>query len=238
MKQIIKINDLIVSYGNIRVIHGISLDVPYGEIRAILGANAAGKSTLVKAILGLVKVNSGSILFDESVELVGRQPHEIHQLGISWVPQGRIVFGSLTVYENLMMGVYNQRDKKYIANRVKRMYELFPILEMRRRQLTSSLSGGEQQVVSTARALMSEPRLLLMDEPSLGLAPIMLAKTFDLVRRIHDEGVTVLLVEQNARQALKIADWAYVLEGGRVVASERPDIMESTEAVRKAYLGR
>lgn len=219
------------------MLRGLDIELPEGQIRAILGANGAGKSTLIKSILGLVHTQGGSILYDERIELRGLQPHEVSRVGVAWVPQGRLIFSTLTVYENLLMGAFNERNGKLIRDRVERMYGLFPILRDRQQQVAGSLSGGEQQMLTIARALMSNPRLLLMDEPSLGLAPRLIGEMFRLVREINSLGISVLVVEQNARQALEVASWAYVLEAGRVSAAGSPQDIEASDAIRKAYLG-
>lgn len=237
MGTVLRIDGLEVSYGAVSVLRGVALELPAGEIRAILGANGAGKSTLIKSILGLVRAQAGDILLDGRVQLRGLPPHRISRHGIAWVPQGRLVFSTLTVEENLLMGAFNESDARIVRERIERMYGDFPALRARRRDNAGQLSGGQQQMLTIARALMSAPRVLLMDEPSLGLAPNIVHDTFELVRRIGAAGIGIFIVEQNARQALKISSWGYVLEGGRIAAEGTPSTIEGTEAVQKAYLG-
>jgi branched-chain amino acid transport system ATP-binding protein len=213
------------------------MELPAGEIRAILGANGAGKSTLIKSILGIVRSQAGDILLDGHIQLRGLPAHRISRYGIAWVPQGRLIFSTLTVHENLLMGAFNERDPDRIRESLERMYRDFPALREHWRQTAGQLSGGQQQMLTIARALMSGPRVLLMDEPSLGLAPNVVRDTFELVRRIGQTGISVLIVEQNARQALKIASWAYVLDGGRVAAADTSAAIEGSDVIRQAYLG-
>lgn len=237
MSGLLQISDLSVSYGPVAVLKGATLDVNEQEIRAVLGANGAGKSTLLKAILGLVRITGGSIMYARTTELRSRAPHEIHRMGIAWAPQGRQTFSTLSVHENLLMGSFGESNQSVLAERLSRTYDLFPKLRTRHKQLAGSLSGGEQQMLSLARALMSEPRLLLMDEPSIGLSPRMTQQVFEMLTTLRSRGLGILLVEQNARQALRIADWAYVLEGGRVTVSAHPRELESSDSIRRAYLG-
>lgn len=237
MTTVLRISGLEVSYGPVQVLRGVDLELPKGEIRAILGANGAGKSTLIKSILGLVRSQAGRIVLDDQVDLRGLPPHRVSRHGIAWVPQGRMIFSTLTVHENLLMGAFNEDDADLVRERLERMYKEFPGIAQRRKQIAGQLSGGQQQMLTIARALMSAPRVLLMDEPSLGLAPNVIRETFELVRRIGSDGISIFIVEQNARQALRIAAWGYVLEGGRVAAADTPDGLEQSAAIQKAYLG-
>lgn len=237
MSSILSIQALRASYGASEVLHGIDITLPRGDVRAILGANAAGKSTIIKAILGLVQVDQGSILLDETVQLRGMPPHQICKSGVAWVPQGRLTFSALTVRENLLLGAFNIRNRDAVAERLERMYALFPVLSAGRDRVAGAFSGGEQQMLCIARALMSGPRVLLMDEPSVGLAPKVVGALLTLGRTINASGVSILIVEQNARLALKFASWAYVLERGSVVASGAAAEIEASDAVRGAYLG-
>ncbi len=236
MSVLLKVTALEVTYGPVAAVKRIDLEVPEGEIRAILGANGGGKSSTIKAILGLVQARSGKIEFPEGREIQGLPPHRINQLGIAWVPEGRQLFTTLTVYENLEMGAFAARNSR-VAARLDEVFALFPILRERRTQLAGSLSGGEQQMLAIARALMAEPRLLLMDEPSLGLAPKIIQRLFEQIREINRRGLSILMVEQNARQALKLAHYAYLLEVGRIVGSGAPQELEASEDVKRAYLG-
>lgn len=238
MTALLKISGLEVAYGPARVIHGVDLEVNRGDIRVLLGANGAGKTTILKAILGLVRAHRGSIEFPAGTPILGFPPHKVAAMGIGWVPEGRQVFATLSVYDNLLMGAFNERNGDRLQERMEAMYKLFPILRERRDQIGGSLSGGEQQMLAIARALMSGPALLLMDEPSLGLAPRILRDVFDLVKTINSRGVSILMVEQNATQALKIATWAYLLEGGRLVGSGTPAEIEASETIKRAYIGR
>ena len=235
MNPLLSIRDLEVRYGPVPAVKGVSIEVPAGEIRAILGANGAGKTSTIKAVLGLVK-SRGTIQL-EGQPIHGLPPHRIHQLGVAWVPEGRQLFSTLTVHENLEMGAFAQRDGAAFAARVDRMFAMFPRLRERRTQLAGSLSGGEQQMLAIARALISEPRLLIMDEPSLGLAPKVVQQLFEQIREINARGLSILMVEQNARQALKIAHYAYLLEVGRL-ASEGPSAtLMASDEVQRVYLG-
>ncbi|MBI2323321.1 MAG: ABC transporter ATP-binding protein [Chloroflexi bacterium] len=238
MSALLKVTGLHVAYGPARVIHGVDLEINSGEIRALLGANGAGKTTILKAILGLVRAAQGAIEFPEGRLVRGLPPHKIAALGIGWVPEGRQVFSTLSVYDNLLMGAFNEHDQQKVQQRIEEMYKLFPIIETRRGQIAGSLSGGEQQMLAIARALMSAPTLLLMDEPSLGLAPRLVRDVFELVRTINQRGVSILMVEQNARQALRVANWAYLLEGGHIVGSGTPTQIEQSDAIKRAYIGR
>ena len=232
----LKIEDLHVSYGGIRALRGISLEVPDGKIVTLIGANGAGKSTTLRTISGLVKAESGSITYDGK-ELLGMPINKILELGIAQSPEGRRVFPNLTVLENLKIGAYLRKDKDGIEKDIKWVYELFPRLEERHWQQAGTLSGGEQQMLAVGRALMSRPKLIMMDEPSLGLAPIVVRGIFDIIKEINRMGVTVLLVEQNANMALQIADIGYVLETGRITLSGPGRELMTNEQVKKAYLG-
>ena len=232
----LKIENLHVSYGGIRALRGISLEVPDGKIVTLIGANGAGKSTTLRTISGLVKADSGSISYDGE-ELLGMPIYKILEKGIAMVPEGRRVFTNLTVRENLKIGAYLRSDKAQIEKDLEWVYELFPRLKERDWQLAGTLSGGEQQMLAVARALMSKPKLIMMDEPSLGLAPLVVKGIFDIIRQINDQGVTVLLIEQNANMALKIADYAYVLETGLIGLTGTGRELLVNEDVKRAYLG-
>jgi branched-chain amino acid transport system ATP-binding protein len=231
------IENLETRYGNIHALKGVSLKVEKGRVASVLGANGAGKSTLLKTISGLVSPTRGRIHF-EGLRIEGLQPHKIVKLGISQVPEGRELFPELTVSENLMMGAFIRSDTSGISRDLEAVYGYFPILKDRRAQGANTLSGGEQQMLALGRALMSRPRLLLLDEPSLGLAPIVVEEIYRIIRRINREGTTVLLVEQNARLGLSVAEFAYVLETGRVVVAGRSEALLQDDHVRKAYLGK
>mgnify|MGYP004702555581 FL=1 len=231
----LKINDLHVSYGGIRAIRGVSFEIPDKEIVTLIGANGAGKSTTLRSVAGLVKPDSGSIELDGQ-ELVGKSPNEIITHGIALVPEGRRVFANLTVLENIKIGGYLRKDS--LDEDIEKMYSLFPILKERNWQLAGTLSGGEQQMLAVARALMSKPKIIMMDEPSLGLAPLIVRDIFDIIKEINKQGVTVLLIEQNANMALKIADRAYVMETGKITMSGTGAELLADEGIRKAYLGK
>ena len=232
----LKIENLHVSYGGIRALQGVSLEVPDGKIVTLIGANGAGKSTTLRTISGLVKADSGSITYDGQ-ELLGQPINKILEKGIAMVPEGRRVFTNLSVVENLRIGAYLRKDKAQIEKDLEWVYELFPRLKERSWQMAGTLSGGEQQMLAVARALMSKPKVIMMDEPSLGLAPLVVKGIFDIIRTINDQGVTVLLIEQNANMALKIADYAYVLETGRITLTGTGRELLVNEDVKKAYLG-
>ena len=232
---LLDIRNLEISYGSIAAIKGISLDVRKGEVVTLLGANGAGKTTTMRAISQLVKAKSGEILF-KGHDLNKLPAHKIVPLGISHSPEGRKVFGILTVEENLLLGAYTQ--KRVNPQTQEWIYELFPRLKERRKQLAGTLSGGEQQMLAIGRALMSQPELLLLDEPSLGIAPILVKAIFKQIREIADAGVTVLLVEQNAKAALKLADRGYVLEVGKIVMSGPAAELLASEKIQEAYLGK
>jgi len=236
MKKMLKIENLVVSYGGIEALKGISLDVEEGKIVTLVGANGAGKSTLLKAALGLVKPKSGNIVYKDK-SLINIKTHSIVNYGIALVPEGRRVFANLSVLENLKIGAYSRKDDKEIKNDIEWVYSLFPRLKERAWQLAGTLSGGEQQMLAVGRALMSRPKLLMMDEPSLGLAPLVVKDIFRIIKEIHKQGVTILLVEQNANAALHIADVGYVLETGRITISGSGSDLRVNEDVKKAYLG-
>ncbi len=233
----LKIKDLHVSYGGIRALRGIDVEVPDGKIVTLIGANGAGKSTMLRTISGLVKADSGSITYDDK-ELLGKPINKILEAGIAQVPEGRRVFANLTVLENLKAGAYLRKDKDGIAADLQWVYELFPRLEERHWQLAGTLSGGEQQMLAVGRAFMSRPKVLMMDEPSLGLAPLVVQGIFDIIREINKQGVTVLLIEQNANMALKVADLAYVLETGKITRFGTGAELLADESIKEAYLGK
>jgi branched-chain amino acid transport system ATP-binding protein len=233
---VLSVKDIHTFYGSIHALQGISLDVMDGEIVALIGGNGAGKSTTLNSICGLVRPRSGEILLNG--EDLGRfAAHEIMAKGIVQVPEGRRIFARLTVTENLRMGAFVVNDKAAIAARVEESFEMFPRLKERRSQVAGTLSGGEQQMLAMSRALMSAPKVLLMDEPSMGLAPVLVDQIFDTIRQLHERGTTILLVEQNARKALQIADRGYVIETGQIVLAERAENLRDNEMVQKAYLG-
>ncbi len=236
MKEILKVTDLNVSYGAIHAIHNVSLTVNEGEIVTLIGANGAGKSTILHTITGLKKATSGSVLL-EGKELLTTEPHRIVTMGMAHVPEGRHVFAQMTVTENLEMGAYFRRDKDQMAKDLADVLRRFPRLAERSRQLAGTLSGGEQQMLAVGRALMSHPRILLLDEPSMGLSPLLVKEIFTTIQEVNQEGVTILLVEQNAKMALSIANRAYVLETGDVVMEGEGQAMLRDDNVRKAYLG-
>ena len=233
----LKIKDLHVSYGGIHALRGVNLEVPDGKIVTLIGANGAGKSTMLRTISGLVKAESGSVTYND-VELLGKPINKVLEMGIAQVPEGRRVFPDLTTLENLKIGAYLRKDKAGIEEDLKQVYRLFPRLEERSWQLAGTLSGGEQQMLAVGRALMSRPKVLMMDEPSLGLAPIVVQEIFEIIRTINKEGVTVLLVEQNANMALKTADLAYVMETGEITMSGTGAELLANEAIKEAYLGK
>ena len=233
----LKIKDLHVSYGGIKALRGVDLEVPDGKIVTLIGANGAGKSTTLRTISGLVKAESGSITYDGK-ELLGLSINKILEQGIAQSPEGRRVFPNLTVLENLKIGAYLRKDRDGIEKDVRWIYELFPRLEERHWQPAGTLSGGEQQMLAVGRALMSRPKLLMMDEPSLGLAPLVVQGIFDIIRTINRQGVAVLLIEQNANMALKIADYAYVLETGCITKSGTGAALLADESIKEAYLGK
>ncbi len=232
----LELNDVHAYYGNIHALKGISIDVSEGEIVTLIGANGAGKTTTLKTISGLLRPRQGEVSF-EGEELTEFPAHEIVYKGIAMVPEGRGIFSKLTVVENLEMGAYSRSDKDGISSDLDRVFTLFPRLQERRRQVAGTLSGGEQQMLATARALMARPRLLLMDEPSMGLAPVLVESVFETIQEIKDEGTTILLVEQNAHMALQVADRGYVLQTGEIVLKDSAQGLRDNAEVQKAYLG-
>ncbi|HYB42358.1 MAG TPA: ABC transporter ATP-binding protein [Candidatus Methylomirabilis sp.] len=235
MSALLRVSGLEVVYGSVPAVAGVGLEIPAGEIRAILGANGAGKSSTIKAILGLLRPRAGAIEF-EGRPIHGLPTHRIHQLGIAWVPEGRQLFSTLTVHENLEMGAF-ARGGAGLPAKLDEVFALFPRLRERRTQVAGSLSGGEQQMLAIARALMAEPKLLLMDEPSLGLAPKVVQRLFEQIQEINARGLSILMVEQNARQALRIAHYAYLLEVGRLAGEGPPAALAASERVQRVYLG-
>ena len=232
----LEIKDLAVYYGMIQAIKGISFEVNEGEVIALIGANGAGKTTILHTISGLIAPKKGSITF-EGQEITKIPAHKIVENGLAQVPEGRRVFPSLSVLQNLKLGAYTRKDKKEIDDTLKMIYERFPRLEERKNQPAGTLSGGEQQMLAMGRALMSKPRIILMDEPSMGLSPIFVNEIFDIIKQVSASGTTVLLVEQNAKKALSIADRGYVLETGKIVKEGKASDLLNDEAVKKAYLG-
>ena len=232
----LEIKDLYVRYGMIEAIKGISFEVRDGEIVTLIGSNGAGKTTTMHAISGLLKPASGSIMLD-GVELTKTPNHKIVSMGLAQVPEGRRVFAQQTVEENLLLGAYARKDKDGIQKDLEHVYDLFPRLLERKKQLAGTLSGGEQQMLAMARALMSRPKILLMDEPSMGLSPLLVKEIFHSIQDINKDGTTILLVEQNAKMALAIADRAYVLETGKISLEGTGEELSASEEVRKAYLG-
>lgn len=232
----LKVTDLKVKYGMIEAIKGISFEVRDGEIVTMIGANGAGKTTTMHAISGLVKAAEGSIMLDD-VELTKTPANKIVGMGLAQVPEGRRVFAEQTVEENLILGAYLRKDKSKMAEDMEEVYQLFPRLKERRKQLAGTLSGGEQQMLAMGRALMAKPSILLLDEPSMGLSPLLVSEIFHIIREINDKGTTILLVEQNAKRALAIADRAYVLETGNLTLEGTGEELANDERVQKAYLG-
>ena len=232
----LEIKDLFVSYGMMEVLHGISLKVEDKELVSVIGPNGAGKSTLIKTVMGLVKPTSGQVLYNGQ-DITHVPAHKRAGLGIGYVPEGRRVFAKLTVEENLRMGAYELKDKKKIAENMEKVYEIFPRLGERKNQLASTMSGGEQQMLAISRALMLSPRMLLIDEVSMGLMPIMVNTCFDVIKKLNEQGITILVVEQNANNALKVADRGYVLETGNIVLSDTAENLRRDDTVQKAYLG-
>ena len=232
----LEVKDLYVSYGMMEVLHGISIEVKSKELVSVIGPNGAGKSTLIKTIMGLVRPKSGQILYDGQ-DITHLPAHKRAGLGIGYVPEGRRVFGQLIVEENLRMGAYELKDKKRIAQNIDTVYGIFPRLGERKDQLASTMSGGEQQMLAIGRALMLDPKMLLIDEVSMGLMPIMVNTCFEVIKKLNDQGITILVVEQNANKALKVADRGYVLETGNIIISDTAENMRRDDTVQKAYLG-
>lgn len=235
-KIVLKINNLTVSYGSIKALKGIDIEVPEGQIVALLGANGAGKTTTLKTISGIVEAESGSIEFCKK-NITNLSAEKITSLGIVQSPEGRQIFPDITVEENLRIGAFTVKKKKEIESNFERVYRYFPILKERRKQIAGTLSGGEQQMLAIARALMASPKLLLLDEPSLGLAPLIVKNIFEIVKEINEEGTTVLIIEQNALQTLKIADYAYVLEVGEINMQGKAGELIQDKRLLEAYLG-
>lgn len=232
----LEVKDLEVYYGVIQAIKGVSFHVDQGEVIALIGANGAGKTTILHTVTGLLSPKKGSVYF-EGKEITKMPAHKIVSLGMAHVPEGRRVFAELSVYENLKMGAYTRKDRSEIEETLEKVYERFPRLKERRNQMAGTLSGGEQQMLAMGRALMSKPKIILMDEPSMGLSPILVNEIFDIIQEVSDSGTTVLLVEQNAKKALSIADRAYVLETGKIsIEGKAKDLLED-DSIKKAYLG-
>lgn len=232
----LEVKDLVVYYGMIQAIKGISFEVKEGEVISLIGANGAGKTTILNTITGLITPKTGTILFEEK-NLTKIPPHKIVYLGMSHVPEGRRVFAQLSVLENLKLGAYTRRNNSEIEETLKSVYQRFPRLEERKKQLAGTLSGGEQQMLAMGRALMSKPKIIIMDEPSMGLSPILVSEIFNIIKSISASGTTVLLVEQNAKKALSISDRAYVLETGNIVLEGKASDLLNDDTVKKAYLG-
>lgn len=232
----LEVKDLQVYYGVICALKGISFEVNEGEIVSLIGANGAGKTTMMQSVVGMLPKRSGSVIFNGH-DITKMPCHKIVKLGMTQVPEGRRIFQELTVYENLMMGAYTTRDQDKFKEDLESIYTRFPRLAERRNQIAGTLSGGEQQMLAMSRALMSRPKLLMLDEPSMGLAPILVDQIFDIIKELHDTGTTILLVEQNASKALEIADRAYVLETGAITLSGTGTELANSDEVRKAYLG-
>jgi branched-chain amino acid transport system ATP-binding protein len=235
--MLLKIDNLAVNYGAIKALHGVSLHIDRGEIVTLIGANGAGKTTLLRTISALIRPASGSILLNDRIDITGLRPHEIVAHGISHAPEGRQVFANLTVRENLLLGGYQEKSRQELSQRLDRCFTLFPVLAERRNQKAGTLSGGEQQMLAIGRALMAKPSVLLLDEPSLGLAPLIVRKIFQIIREINAAGTTVFLVEQNAHMALTIAHRGYVLQTGEVIKTDTAAKLLEDPDVKKAYLG-
>lgn len=234
--SMLKVTDLQVYYGVIQALKGISFEVNEGEVNALIGANGAGKTTILHTVTGLINQKAGKIEF-EGKDISHTPAYKIVAEGMAHVPEGRRVFAELSVYDNLMMGAYTRKDKKEIAETLAMVYKRFPRLEERKKQMAGTLSGGEQQMLAMGRALMSKPKIILMDEPSMGLSPIFVNEIFDIIKAVSASGTTVLLVEQNAKKALSIADRAYVLETGKIILEGDAKVLMNDERVKKAYLG-
>lgn len=232
----LEIKDLEVFYGMIQAIKGVSFEVNEGEVIALIGANGAGKTTILHTITGLLDARCGSVIFD-GTDITKVPAHRIVSMGMAHVPEGRRVFANLSVYQNLKMGAYTRKDKQEIEGTLNMVYDRFPRLKERQNQMAGTLSGGEQQMLAMGRALMSRPRIILMDEPSMGLSPIFVNEIFDIIKEVSASGTTVLLVEQNAKKALSISDRAYVLETGKIVLDGKADDLLNNDSIKKAYLG-
>ena len=233
---LLEVQDIQVYYGMIQALKGVSFSVNEGEVIALIGANGAGKTTTLHTVTGLLRAKSGHIIYDGQ-DITKVPPHKIVTMGMAHVPEGRRVFANMTVLQNLKMGAFTRSDKNEIDATIEKVYKRFPRLKERQNQTAGTLSGGEQQMLAMGRALMSKPKLLMLDEPSMGLAPILVEQIFDIIRELHAAGTTILLVEQNAQAALSVADRAYVLETGRITLSGTGKELMASDAVRKAYLG-
>ena len=233
---LLEVKDLQVFYGVIQAIKGISFEVNQGEIVTLIGANGAGKTTTMQSVMGLIKPRGGSVVYDGK-EITGMPTHKIVSMGMTQVPEGRRVFSELTVYENLLMGAYTEKDRSRIKEDIEEIYTIFPRLGERKSQVAGTLSGGEQQMLAMGRAIMSHPKLLMLDEPSMGLSPALVDQVFEIIKHFHKTGTTILLVEQNANKSLAISDRAYVLENGRITVTGTGSELMASEEIRKAYLG-
>ena len=233
---LLEVRDLVVNYGLIKAIKGVSFDVNEGEIVALIGANGAGKTTVMHSLNCIIPKTSGKVIFNGE-DITNYQAHKLVKCGMSQVPEGRRIFQELTVYENLQLGYYSKKDKAEFGARLEEMYSSFPILKERAKQIAGTLSGGEQQMLAMSRALMSSPKLFLLDEPSMGLSPLYVNTIFDMIKKVNEQGTTVLLVEQNAKKALSIADRAYVLEIGNMVKTGTGAELLADDSIKKAYLG-
>lgn len=232
----LKINNLSVAYGLVHALEGVNLEVKEGQLTTLIGSNGAGKSTLLKTISGLLSPFEGTIEF-EGTQIAGMPPEKVLKLGIAHCPEGRKLFPNQTVLENLKIGAYVRKDRKGVEDDIEKYFDMFPRLRERKDQKAGLLSGGEQQMVAITRALMSRPKLVMLDEPSMGLAPILVQDVFDLVKKIKESGMTVLLIEQNARQALMVADYAYILESGKIVADDKASVLLESPDLVNSYLG-
>lgn len=235
-QTLLEVNGIEVNYGVIRALKGVSFRVDQGEIVSLIGANGAGKTTTLKTVTALLHPAAGTITY-KGKDIVHTPAHKIVSMGLVLVPEGRRVFQNLTVYENLMMGAYAQKDKAKIEANLKLVYELFPRLEERRKQMAGTLSGGEQQMLAMGRALLSDPEMVLLDEPSMGLSPLLVSEVFEIIKTFREQGKTVLLVEQNAKKAMSISDRVYVLETGMVIKEGKASELINDESIKKAYLG-
>ncbi|MBW1971559.1 MAG: ABC transporter ATP-binding protein [Deltaproteobacteria bacterium] len=235
MKDLV-LTEIHLHYGAVHALHGISIEVEQGAIVTLIGANGAGKTSTANAVIGLRKVSSGKIIYRGN-DITNMPAHRVNRMGIALVPEGRQLFPLLTVEENLLMGAYSRKDRDNVRQDLQRMFKIFPVLSERKRQLAQSMSGGEQQMLAIARALMVRPKFLILDEPSLGLAPLIVKDIFNIIHQINQEGTTILLIEQNANLALATADYAYVLDMGSIVREGKPAILRSDPAIKEAYLG-
>lgn len=233
---LLEVKDLEVYYGMINALKGVSFEVNEGEIVSLIGANGAGKTTILHTVTGLISAKSGSIIYDGK-DITKVPPHKIVYMGMAHVPEGRRVFQQLSVYDNLKLGAYSRKNKAEIAKSLERVYNHFPRLKERKNQVAGTLSGGEQQMLAMGRAMMSDPKIIVMDEPSMGLSPLLVKEVFSIIKAMHESGITVLLVEQNAKMALSIADRAYVLETGNITLSGTGKELSESEDIKKAYLG-